>query len=288
MTIYTLVMQVLPASLTLSEAADRKLVAGTLPIIAAPLDEGSDMSPLDARFARSAHLNQVCVGILAKKSLDSLTDSRDRLTVKATDYVAELHRSQLLLLNDQHYGAAAAMMRLVMEGALSALYILHLKDEAHAIQLEDGRTFLPSAGKMFARCSRLPIIGANIETIGRSQGPFHKFTHGDMPQINRRHSPSDWTGTFDEREIATFSIIADFVLLGAMDTYSHAIADLVLQKAIRGVRDENGAEAKAFGMPIPEDDTLSPPPIRAGSGGPTRAPRPTVLKPASEQVEPES
>lgn len=225
------------------------------------------MSLLDARFARSAHLNQICVGILAKKSLDALTDSRDRLTVKATDYVAELHRSQLFLLTDQHYGSAAAMMRLVMEGALSALYILHLKDEANAIQLEDGKTFLPSAGKMFVRCSKLPVIGANIETIGKSQGPFHKFTHGDMPQINRRHSPGDWTGTFDEREIATFSIIADFVLLGAMDTYSHAVSDPALQRAIRVVRDENGAEARAFGMPIPEDDTFSPPPVRARSGG---------------------
>lgn len=162
------------------------------------------MSTLDLRLARSAHLNQVCVGILRNGSLDSIGDARDRLTVKATDYVAELHRSQLFLLTDKQYGSAAAMMRLVMEGALSALYILHLKDEANAIQLEDGKTFFPSAGRMFARCSKLPIIGANIETIGKSQGPFRKFTHGDMPQINRRHSPGDWTGTFDEREIATF------------------------------------------------------------------------------------
>jgi hypothetical protein len=91
-----------------------------------------------------------------------------------------------------------------------------------------------------------------------------------MPQINRRHSPGDWTGTFDEREIATFSIIADFVLLGAMDTYSHAVADPVLQKGIRAVRDENVAEARTFGMPIPEDDTFSPPPVRSRKAG-TRA-----------------
>lgn len=224
------------------------------------------MSLLDARFSRSAQLNQVCVRILGKRPLESFSDARDRLTIKATDFVAELHRSQLLLLTDKHYGSAAAMMRLVMEGALSALYILHLKDEAHAIRLEDGKTFLPGAGKMFARCSRLPVIGANIEVIGKSQGPFHKFTHGDMPQINRRHSPGDWTSTFDERAIATFSIIADFVLLGAMDTYSHAVADPVLQKAIRAVRDENGAEARALGMPIPEDDTFSPPPVRTTTG----------------------
>lgn len=225
------------------------------------------MSALEARFSRSAQLNQVCVGILGKNPLDTIGDARDRLTVKATDYVAELHRSQLFLLADKHYGAAVAMMRLVMEGALSALYILHLKDEARAIQLEGGKTFLPSAGKMFAETSRLPVIGASIETIGKSQGPFHKFTHGDMPQINRRHSPGDWTGTFDEREIVTFSIIADFVLLGAMDTYSHAVADPVLQKAIRAVRDENGAEARAFGMPIPEDDTFRSPPVRTITGG---------------------
>lgn len=225
------------------------------------------MSTLDLRLARSAHLNQVCVGILRNGSLDSIGDARDRSTVKATDYVAELHRSQLFLLTDKQYGSAAAMMRLVMEGALSALYILHLKDEASAIQLEDGKTFLPSAGRIFARCSKLPIIGANIETIGKSQGPFHKFTHGDMPQINRRHSPGDWTGTFDEREIATFSIIADFVLLGVMDTYSHAVADPVLQKGIRAVRDENATEARTFGMPIPQDDTFSPPPVRSRKAG---------------------
>lgn len=220
------------------------------------------MSMLDQRFDRSAHLNQVCVGILRNRTLDSISDARDRLTVIATDYVAELHRSQLFLLTQKHYGSAAAMMRLVMEGALSALYILHLKDEALAHELEAGQTFLPTASKMFGRCSKLPAIGRNIEMIGKSQGPFHKFTHGDMPQINRRHSPGDWTGTFEQQEILTFSIIADFVLLGAMDTYSHAVADPMLQKAIRTVRDENGVEARAFGMKIPEDDTFSPAPIR--------------------------
>jgi hypothetical protein len=225
------------------------------------------MTALDARFARSAHLSQVCFGILSKRSVTDIADARDRLTIKATDYVAELHRSQLFLLTYLHFGSAAAMMRLIMEGALSALYLLHIKDEGQALRLEQGSEYLPRASKMFAYCSKLPEIGHYIETIGNSQSPFHKFTHGDMPQINRRGHPEEWSKAFEQNEVFTFSILSDFVLLGAMDTYSHAIADPELQKAIRAVRDERAVEARAFGMQIPEDDTFSPPPSRASRGG---------------------
>lgn len=225
------------------------------------------MPSLEDRFARSAHINQVCVGILGKRSLDSFSDARDRLTAKATDYVAELHRSQLFLLTYSHFGSAIAMMRLVMEGALSALYILHLEDETHARRLEDEVEYLPKASKMFTRCSKLPTIGPYIQQISQGQGPFHKFTHGDMPQINRRESPGNWAETFNQDEIAKFSILADFVMLGAMDTYSHAVSDPALQKAIRDVRDENAIEARAFGVPIVDDNTFSPAPIRSGNAG---------------------
>lgn len=225
------------------------------------------MSMLKDRFARSAHINHVSVGIIGKVPITSMTDARDRLAAKATDYVTELHRSQLFLLDSQHYGSAAAMMRLVIEGTLSALYILHLPDEAHAIRLEAGEAFLPDASKMFTRCAKLPGIGRYIEQVRKSQSPFHKFTHGDMPQINRRTRPGDWKATFDKAEIVVFSIISDFLLLGAMDTYSHAVASPDLQRAIRAVRDENAAEARALGMQIPDDDTFSPSPIRNDKKG---------------------
>lgn len=220
------------------------------------------MTAVEARLAWSEQCVDLCSAILARYDVQSLADPRDRLAAKAADYVAELHSAQLMALRGNHYAAAASQIRLEMEGALSALYLLHLDSKDKASDLEADRAYLPSAKSMWSRCSRLPNIGSKIHTIASAQGPFHKFTHGDMPQINRRSSLGDWKACFNAQEVTVHSILADTLLLATMDTFSHAVRDLQLRVAIRGIRDEVVGQMLAIGIVVPEERTESPAPLR--------------------------
>lgn len=211
------------------------------------------MAVVEGRLAWSERCVDLCATVLARYDVDSLADPRDRLAAKAADYVAELHSAQLMALRGNHYAAAASQIRLQMEGALSALYLLHLESKEKAEDLESDRAYLPSAKSMWAHCSRLPNIGQKIQQIASSQGPFHKFTHGDMPQINRRASLGNWAACFDDQEIMVHSILADTLLLGTMDTFSHAVNDVELRVAIRNIRDEIVGQMRAIGLFVPDE-----------------------------------
>lgn len=222
-----------------------------------------EVSTPTTRIQQSKALNDEMLAFSRDSSAKTLTDARDKLTTWAVDYALELHASIVDLSRLGRPASAAAMLRLIMEAALTSLYILHLPDQNIAHRLEAGEEFLPDTREIYKRCIDLPVVGPNIEKISKSLKPFHKLTHGDMPQLNRRRSDANWSETFSMEEASGQLYLADLLLLAAMDSFSHAIRSPDTQTIVRMRRDSVASEvSRRFGAPMPEADDPTPSPIR--------------------------
>jgi len=226
------------------------------------------MTDILARFEASIGLNEeVAYQFSARRESvvtnGGLADPRERMSVKAVDYAIELHGSIAHLFAIGRRGSAAALLRALLESSLNCLYLLHLSDMQYAKALDSGEATLPdSSSKVFDACARLPLIGEHIKIVVGSKGNrermeyFHKLAHGDTEQLNRR--------TFGQRELAftdeevrRFILMADFLLLAVMDTFSHALRDVDFGNEIRAKRNEL---INIYDVAVPEDDPRSPAP----------------------------
>lgn len=193
-----------------------------------------------------------------------LADPRERMSVKAVDYAIELHGSIAHLFAIGRRGSAAALLRALLESSLNCLYLLHLSDLEYARKLDLGESTLPdSSSKVFDACARLPLIGDYIKMVVGSKGNreqmeyFHKLAHGDTEQLNRRKFDHQ-EAAFKDEEVRGFLLMADFLLLAVMDTFSHAVGDMDFGNEIRARRNEL---IDIYHVQVPEDDPRSPAPV---------------------------
>lgn len=193
----------------------------------------------------------------------AVSDPREIMMVRATDYAIELHASISNLFLIGHRGSGAAMLRALLEGALNGLYLLHLPDRDEASAIKKGERNLPnSSAEVFDACAKIPSIGDYIKKIVGERGNrqqmtlFHKLAHGDIEQLNERKLGS-WRENFSEIQVNAFLTMADFLLLAVMDAFSHAIQDVELGELIRSERDRMAA---IYSIELPDHDPRSPAP----------------------------
>lgn len=226
------------------------------------------MSYPRAKISESLQLNCEWTEVFrraAKRARTSgqLSDVRDRLVVDATDYTLELHRSFVELCESGKPATAVALGRLLIEAALTACYLLHLKDVDYARRLEEGESYLPLTRTIVEFLSNVPVIGRYVANLELS--PFNKLTHGDMQQLSRR-SLDGWPNTFGSDELRAFLVMADSLMLAALDSFGHAIKDAALRDAVREL---NIAAAVRAGLTLPDEIPISPAPDReAGDAAP--------------------
>lgn len=222
------------------------------------------MELVGLRLRESKKLNQVAAKHIQQSWVPD--DTRDRLALKAADYAIELHGAIVTLIEDKMFGASGAMARLLIEACLSGVYILHCVPIEKAELMESGQLFLPKhMSEMVKACQEIPNIGPMFKALGStSMAPFHKLTHGDMPQLNRRLlRETAFHEGYTPHEIETQLVLANTLLLAAMEIAAVASARPDYQSHVRKLRIDMLDEIKqAFGLAGGFPDVPLPEPIR--------------------------
>jgi hypothetical protein len=104
----------------------------------------------------------------------------------------------------------------------------------------EGCLYLVNTGDMVSALSNVPIIGEKIVEIYRKQLKFfHKFTHGDVPQLVRRRQG---VPTFSMDEIRDHLDMADAFLLASIYVGAQAVRADSLKRSTIEIRNALMAE----------------------------------------------
>jgi hypothetical protein len=197
------------------------------------------------RAHRSLQLNRVL-----QRALDSHPepiDPRASLALASVDLGLEHHRAIARLYRRGEPASGAALLRLLLECGLTATYILHVLSPEDASEMLDGPPiyiegclYLVNTGDMVSALSNVPIIGEKIVEIYRKQLKFfHKFTHGDVPQLVRRRQG---VPTFSMDEIRDHLDMADAFLLASIYVGAQAVRADSLKRSTIEIRNALMAE----------------------------------------------
>lgn len=190
----------------------------------------------------------------------------------AIDLALEHHSGIIRLVQVGEYGAAAALLRPLLEANTTAFWLMYVADCGHIRSLATSIAPERSADvpQLDKAAATLGSIFPPIETIVdglKNNGPaawLHKFTHGGMPQLLRRHY--GWS----EEEVMHILIAADtFAILGScLETVIAPNAMLSMYAFSR--RDDLGDElSQVFGLPPIPRQSHELPPVHTDGCGPS-------------------
>lgn len=185
------------------------------------------------------------------------TSLRSNFARCAIDLSLEHHASLIQVVESGRYGTGGALLRPILEAATAGYWFVYAAtcSEIQALpntSIDNPKADIPGLADMIK--SLIPTF-PNIQTMSdglKSGGTakwLHKYTHGGMPQLNRRIN-----GRWTEGEVILTLIRGDLfsVLAGCLETVINPNADLV--KYGFCYRDELGFElqTKFATAPIPQ------------------------------------
>jgi hypothetical protein len=129
----------------------------------------------------------------------------------------EHHSAISKLLETQHFAAARALIRPLVEAVLTTAWVIYVAPSECIEDLHFARRALPKPTVMISQLDNVQELKGKLELklFMDGQGKIlHKYTHGDMEQLGRRFSVLGTTFTLDEN-IGALMISDLFLLLGA-------------------------------------------------------------------------
>lgn len=148
---------------------------------------------------------------------------RHDLAMCAIDLAVEHHRAIFTLIETGTFGAAAALIRPLLEASTSAFWLTYAASDSNVLKLltdpgaETSAVDIPTLSQMATALTRnFPAISALSDGLARNGSGrarwLHKYTHGGTPQLVRRDRANGWL----EGEVVLALLRADlFVVLGA-------------------------------------------------------------------------
>jgi len=184
---------------------------------------------------------------------------RHDLAACTIDLALEHHRALVALVEARDVGAAAALIRPLLEASTSAFWFVYAASDQQVLALsinpseETPEHDIPTLKPMLdALKSYFPAISSLAEALA-SKGSrtalwLHKYTHGGTPQLIHRDRVSGWR----EKEVLLALLRADmFTVLGASVATVRANKE-DFRRYIFGQRDALAAElTRRFGVTIP-------------------------------------
>ncbi|KTF36585.1 DUF6988 family protein [Xanthomonas vesicatoria] len=182
--------------------------------------EAESLNIILIRCAESRQQNELFRSLLPEEALRSL---RVGFARSAIDLALEHHSALIRVVEAGEYGAAAALLRPILEAATIGFWFVYVAsfEEIQSLQLDGSDNPIddvPMLRDMAAQLtSTFPAIQAIVDGFkkGGAAKWLHKYAHGGTPQLNRRIGPG-WT----QGDVMLMLIRADLfsVLAGCLET----------------------------------------------------------------------
>lgn len=169
---------------------------------------------LSQRCEQSKAFNQQAASHLARIPYST---PRQHFALAAVSLAHEHHSGLIHLTSTCHFASAAALLRPLAEASVRAHWFMYAASKQKVGAVASGIETTPDLDKMINALSKCAVAPPGIHDLKRilqtnNWTRFHKYTHGDMPQLSRRANPQP----FAEFENLNHLILADhFLLAGA-------------------------------------------------------------------------
>lgn len=212
--------------------------------------EAESLNIILDRCAESRQQNERFRSLLPEVASTSLRVDFARCAI---DLALEHHSALIRLVEASEYGAAAALLRPILEASTIGFWFVYVAscEEIQGLQLDGADNPIddvPMLGAMAAQlATTFPLIQGLVDGLkkGGAAKWLHKYAHGGTPQLNRRIGPG-WT----EGDVMLMLIRADLfsVLAGCLETVLASNPPLSSYGFTR--RDQLGGELhREFGAP---------------------------------------
>ncbi|ASK93087.1 hypothetical protein KWH04_23310 [Xanthomonas campestris pv. trichodesmae] len=182
--------------------------------------EAESLNIILSRCAESRQQNELFRSLLPEDASHSLRVNFARCAI---DLALEHHSALIRVVEAGEYGAAAALLRPILEASTIGFWFVYVAswEEIQSLQLDgcdNPIDDVPMLRDMAAQLtSTFPAIQSIVDEFkkGGAAKWLHKYAHGGTPQLNRRIGHG-WT----ERDVMLMLVRADLfsVLAGCLET----------------------------------------------------------------------
>jgi hypothetical protein len=172
--------------------------------------------------------------------------------VASTAALAHEHHSSITkLIEIGNYGSAAALIRPLVETAVTGAWALYCAPTEVIEGLFRNTHKMPKPNSMLSAIAKRPELKDKLglkELMDGQGAALHRYTHGDMDQLRRRFSTHGYT--FSKRENTGSLYIADLMLLLATTIFSVTTRERNLEKFLKHHADAVIEELRNDGLDV--------------------------------------
>ncbi len=180
--------------------------------------------------------------------------------VASTVALAHEHHSSIIkLVEAGNFGSAAALIRPLIETAITGAWALYCAPAEVIEGLFWNKQKMPKPNSMLTAIERRPELKEKLGLKKLMEGKgtlFHRFTHGDMDQLRRRFNAHGYT--FSEQENLGTLYISDLMLLLSATIFSVTTRERSLELFLEHHANSIVFELRDGGAELPEWEGWQP------------------------------